>query len=271
VTYDEHAQSSCWKDGSSLVAGERPEAGGRVLLGHPDPAVAADRVSFGTSGHRGSAFERTFNEAHILAITQAICLYRLAHGIDGPLFMGRDTHALSEPAFVSALEVLAANGVEVMIHRDRGYTPTPAISHAIFRYNRPRRSGLADGIVVTPSRNPPEDGGYKYKPPAGGPADTAVTGWIERIANALLAEDLQGVRRVPGLVVPERPTPSTTSRLMWTISRASSTWRRSAAAACASAWIRSAAPACSTGSRSSRDMASTSPWSTTRSIRRSGS
>ncbi len=163
----------------------------------PDPAVAAERVAFGTSGHRGSAFERTFNEAHILAITQAICSYRLAHGIDGPLFMGMDTHALSEPAFVSALEVLAANGVEVMIDRDRGYTPTPVISHAILRYNRGRRSGLADGIVVTPSHNPPEDGGFKYNPPSGGPADTEVTSWIERTANAHLSEDLQGVRRVP--------------------------------------------------------------------------
>jgi phosphoglucomutase len=164
---------------------------------HPDRAVAAERVAFGTSGHRGSAFERTFNEAHILAITQAICSYRQAHRIEGPLFMGMDTHALSEPAFVSALEVLAANGVEVMIDRDRGYTPTPVISHAILGYNRGRRSGLADGIVVTPSHNPPEDGGFKYNPPAGGPADTEVTGWIEQTANALLAEDLRAVRRMP--------------------------------------------------------------------------
>ena len=164
---------------------------------HPDPLVAAERVAFGTSGHRGSAFERTFNEAHILAITQAICSYRQAHRIEGPLFMGMDTHALSEPAFVSALEVLAANGVEVMIDRDLGYTPTPVISHAILRYNRGRRSGLADGIVVTPSHNPPEDGGFKYNPPTGGPADTEVTGWIEQTANALLAEDLRAVRRMP--------------------------------------------------------------------------
>ncbi len=164
---------------------------------HPDPSVAAERVAFGTSGHRGSAFERTFNEAHILAITQAICLHRQAHQVDGPLFMGMDTHALSEPAFASALEVLAANGVEVMIDRERGYTPTPVISHAILRYNRGRRSGLADGIVVTPSHNPPEDGGFKYNPPSGGPADTEVTGWIERTANALLAEDLGPVRRIP--------------------------------------------------------------------------
>jgi phosphoglucomutase len=161
----------------------------------PDPAVAAERVAFGTSGHRGSSFERTFNEAHILAITQAICLYRHAHQITGPLFMGMDTHALSEPAFVSALEVLAANGVEVMIDRDR-YTPTPVISHAILDYNRGRTSGQADGIVITPSHNPPEDGGFKYNPPHGGPADSGVTGWIERTANALLAEDLRTVERI---------------------------------------------------------------------------
>jgi phosphoglucomutase len=162
----------------------------------PDPAVAAERVTFGTSGHRGSAFERTFNEAHILAITQAICLYRQAQRIDGPLFMGMDTHALSEPAFASALEVLAANGVDVMIDQDRRYTPTPVISHAILRYNRGRRSGLADGIVVTPSHNPPEDGGFKYNPPTGGPADTEVTGWIQQTANTLLADGLRPVRRL---------------------------------------------------------------------------
>src|SRR5271167_1144631 len=127
---------------------------------HPDPSVVAERVAFGTSGHRGSAFERTFNDAHILAITQAICSYRLAHRIDGPLFMGIDTHALSEPAFVSALEVLAANGVDVMIDQDRGYTPTPAISHEILKYNHRRTTSLADGIVITPSHNPPADGGF---------------------------------------------------------------------------------------------------------------
>ena len=164
---------------------------------HPDPSVAAERVAFGTSGHRGSAFERSFNEAHILAITQAICSYRRAHQIAGPLFLGMDTHALSEPAFVSALEVLAANGVEVMIDQDRGYTPTPVISHAILRYNRGRRIGLADGIVVTPSHNPPEDGGFKYNPPTGGPADTEVTGWVEQTANALLAQGLGAVHRMP--------------------------------------------------------------------------
>jgi phosphoglucomutase len=164
---------------------------------HPDPSVPAERVAFGTSGHRGSAFDRSFNEAHILAITQAICSYRHAHGIDGPLFMGMDTHALSEPAFASALEVLAANGVDVMIDRSRGYTPTPVISHAILMYNRGRQSGLADGIVITPSHNPPEDGGFKYNPPTGGPADTGVTGWIGQTANALLAGDPHTLRRMP--------------------------------------------------------------------------
>ena len=164
---------------------------------HPDPSVAAERVAFGTSGHRGSAFERTFNEAHIVAITQAICSYRQTHRIEGPLFIGIDTHALSEPAFVSALEVLAANGVEVMTDRDRGYTPTPVISHAILRYNRGRSSGLADGIVIKPSHNPPEDGGFKYNPPTGGPAGTDVTGRIEQRADALLAGDLRAVRRTP--------------------------------------------------------------------------
>jgi phosphoglucomutase len=163
----------------------------------PDPSVAAERVAFGTSGHRGSALERGFNEAHILAITQAICLYRQSHQIDGPLFLGIDTHALSEPAFASALEVLAANGVEVMIDEASGYTPTPVISHAILRYNHGRQSGWADGIVITPSHNPPEDGGFKYNPPTGGPADTTITGWIEQTANALLAEDLRAVRRMP--------------------------------------------------------------------------
>jgi phosphoglucomutase len=164
---------------------------------HPDPSVAAERVAFGTSGHRGSAFERTFNEAHILAITQAICSYRHTNHIEGRLFIGIDPHALSEPAFVTALEVLAANGVEVMIDRSRSYTPTPVISHAILRYNRGRTSGLADGIVITPSHNPPEGGAFKYNPPTGGPADTEVTGWIEQSANTLLTEDLRAVRRIP--------------------------------------------------------------------------
>ena len=163
----------------------------------PDPSVPAQRVRFGTSGHRGSALDNAFNEAHILAITQAICLYRQEHRIDGPLYIGRDTHALSEPAFVSALEVLAANGVDVMVDADNGYTPTPVISHAILTYNRGRTRGLADGIVITPSHNPPRFGGFKYDPPQGGPADTHVTDWIERQANAFMAEDLRGVARVP--------------------------------------------------------------------------
>jgi phosphoglucomutase len=163
----------------------------------PDPAVPAQRVAFGTSGHRGSSLDHAFNEAHILAITQAICLYRKQQNIDGPLFMGIDTHALSEPAVASAMEVLAANGVEVMVDAAGGYTPTPVISHAILTYNRGRRRGLADGIVITPSHNPPKYGGFKYNPPHGGPADSQVTQWIEQQANAFLADGLKGVARVP--------------------------------------------------------------------------
>jgi phosphoglucomutase len=163
----------------------------------PDVAVREQRVAFGTSGHRGSAFKQSFNEAHILAVTQAICEYRKAQGTAGPLYLGMDTHALSEPAFLSALEVLAANGVQTMIDRDNGYTPTPVISHAILTYNRGRSSGLADGIVITPSHNPPEDGGIKYNPPQAGPADTQTTKWIEDRANALIAANLQGVARLP--------------------------------------------------------------------------
>ena len=162
----------------------------------PDVNVASEKVAFGTSGHRGSAFKRAFNEEHILAITQAICVYRKEQGITGPLYLGIDTHALSEPAFASALEVLAANEVNVMIDKDLGYTPTPAISLAILAYNKGRTSGLADGIVVTPSHNPPQDGGFKYNPPNGGPADTNVTGWIEKKANEYLSKDLAGVKRV---------------------------------------------------------------------------
>jgi phosphoglucomutase len=163
----------------------------------PDPAVPGQRVSFGTSGHRGSAFAAAFNEWHILAITQAICAYRKQEGIDGPLFLGIDTHALSQPAFETALEVLAANAVEVMIAADGLYTPTPAISHAILTHNRGRRDGLADGIVITPSHNPPEDGGFKYNPPHGGPAGEGATSWIEARANAALRDRLAGVSRVP--------------------------------------------------------------------------
>ena len=163
----------------------------------PDPAVAAERITFGTSGHRGSSLSRTFNEAHVLAMTQAICAYRRAQKIDGPLFLGWDTHALSEPARVSTLEVLAANGVTVMLDAEDGVTPTPVVSHAILTYNRGRTAGLADGIVITPSHNPPEYGGFKYDPPSGGPADTDVTKWIEKTANALLADEMRGVVRIP--------------------------------------------------------------------------
>jgi phosphoglucomutase len=161
----------------------------------PDPSVRAQRVAFGTSGHRGSSFKRSFNQDHILAVVQAICEYRKRQATTGPLFLGMDTHALSQPAFDTALEVLAANGVEVMIDQDGGYTPTPVISHAILTYNRGRPSGRGDGIVITPSHNPPEDGGIKYNPPEGGPADTLVTTWIEERANALLAAHLEGVKR----------------------------------------------------------------------------
>jgi phosphoglucomutase len=163
----------------------------------PDPAVPAQRVVFGTSGHRGSSLDHAFNEAHILAITEAICRYRKHRGIDGPLFIGIDTHGLSEPAFASALEVLAANDVNVMVDADGGYTPTPVVSHAILCYNRGRSQGLADGIVITPSHNPPRYGGFKYNPPSGGPADTHVTQWIEQQANDLLADGLKGVARTP--------------------------------------------------------------------------
>ncbi len=162
----------------------------------PDPSLPEQRISFGTSGHRGSAFEKSFNEWHILAISQAICLYRRQQKIDGPLFLGMDTHALSVPAFASALEVLAANGVDVMIAERDEYTPTPVVSHAILTYNRGRKTGLADGVVITPSHNPPEDGGFKYNPPEGGPAERAVTGWIESKANEFLANGLSGVRRI---------------------------------------------------------------------------
>jgi phosphoglucomutase len=162
----------------------------------PDPAVLAQRVSFGTSGHRGTSFDRSFNEAHVLAIAQAICLYRRENGIDGPLFIGIDTHALSLPALESALEVLAANGVETLIAKDGEFTPTPAVSHAILGYNRGRETGLADGIVVTPSHNPPDNGGFKYNPPNGGPADSLTTSRIEAKANSLLEAGLKEVRRV---------------------------------------------------------------------------
>jgi phosphoglucomutase len=163
----------------------------------PDPENPAESVSFGTSGHRGSSLRGSFTEAHILAITQAICDYRLSQNIDGPLFMGKDTHALSGPAERTALEVLAANGVNTVIQRDDGVTPTPVISHAILTFNRGRRAHLGDGIVVTPSHNPPEDGGFKYNTPNGGPADTHVTAWVQDRANELLRQRNAGVRRVP--------------------------------------------------------------------------
>jgi phosphoglucomutase len=190
----------------SPLAGKLPEPGMLVNVPKlitayytdvPDPSIPAQRVAFGTSGHRGSALQRAFNEWHILAITQAICLYRKLQHIDGPLFLGMDTHALSMPAFASSLEVLAANGVEVMIAEGDEYTPTPVISHAILTYNRGRKTGLADAIVITPSHNPPDDGGFKYNPPNGGPAETDVTNWIQSTANQFLESALQGIKRIP--------------------------------------------------------------------------
>ncbi len=162
----------------------------------PNPTVPEQSVSFGTSGHRGSAFNGSFNEAHVLAISQAICDYRLRSGIDGPLFLGIDTHALSEPAQITAVEVLAANGVNIMLAKGGEFTPTPVISHAILTYNRGRATGLADGIVITPSHNPPDNGGFKYNPPHGGPADSDITNWIQARANELLLADLRDVRRM---------------------------------------------------------------------------
>ena len=172
----------------------------------PDPGIASQRVAFGTSGHRGSSLRAAFNEWHIVAITQAICLYRNEHSTSGPLFLGIDTHALSEPALVSALEVLAANEVSVMLAPEGEYTPTPAVSHAILNYNRGRQTGVADGIVVTPSHNPPEDGGFKYNPAHGGPADSKTTAFIEKRANEFLANKLDGVKRVPFETARKAPT-----------------------------------------------------------------
>src|SRR3712207_5325792 len=163
----------------------------------PDPADPVQQVVFGTSGHRGSSLDGAFNEQHILATTQAICEYRAGQGYDGPLFVGRDTHGLSEPAWASAMEVLAANDVTVLVDYSDGYTPTPAVSHAILTANRGKTSGLADGIVVPPSPTPPRDGWFKYNPPSGGPADTDATGWIARRANELLPAGLDGVDRLP--------------------------------------------------------------------------
>lgn len=189
----------------SEMAGKHPTPGMMVDLvkleaayyeGRPDVAEASQRVSFGTSGHRGNSQALSFNENHILAITQAICHYRQMQGVDGPLFLGADTHALSAPALRSALEVLAANGVEARVSEGTPYTPTPAVSHAILTYNRDRKTGLADGIVITPSHNPPQDGGFKYNPPDGGPAQSGATSAIEKYANELLAHDLHGVKRI---------------------------------------------------------------------------
>ena len=163
---------------------------------HPDPENSAQKVSFGTSGHRGSSLNGTLNEPHILATTQAICDYRKKNGIEGPLFIGKDTHALSEPCFISALEVLAANQVITMIAADGGYTPTPVISHAILTYNRRKSKGVADGIVITPSHNPPEDGGFKYNPPSGGPADAQITKWVQERANQLMSNKNKDVKRI---------------------------------------------------------------------------
>jgi len=174
-----------------------PQLVNAYYTGVPDPSISAQQVAFGTSGHRGSSLLNTFNEHHVLAITQAICRYRERNGIDGPLYLGVDTHALSAPARSSALEVLAGNGVDVMLAEHDEYTPTPAVSHAILAHNRGRTDGLADGIVVTPSHNPPEDGGFKYNPPHGGPAETGVTHWIEVEANEILTRNLEGVKRVP--------------------------------------------------------------------------
>ena len=186
--------------GKPVPAAQRVDIG-KLLAAYfdlrPDPSIAAQQVAFGTSGHRGCSFDRSFNEAHVLAISQAICEYRARSGVDGPLFLGIDTHALSKPACDSALEVLAANGVEVRIAADGEYTPTPAISHAILVHNRGRESGLADGIVITPSHNPPDNGGFKYNGSNGGPADTAITNAIQKRANALLEGGLKEVRRVP--------------------------------------------------------------------------
>jgi phosphoglucomutase len=175
---------------------------------HPDPIIATHRVSFGTSGHRGSSLTYSFNEDHILAITQAICDFKAEMGYDGPLFLGKDTHALSEPAFRTVMEVLAANAVTVMIQESSGYTPTPVISHAILCYNRGRKTSPADGIVITPSHNPPEDGGLKYNPPEGGPADTNITSWIARRANELLEGHNASVRRIPFERAIKAPTTS---------------------------------------------------------------
>jgi phosphoglucomutase len=237
----------------------------------PDPGVQGERVAFGTSGHRGSSLAGSFNEAHIVATTAAIVAFRQAQGTGGPLFMGRDTHALSEPAFMTALEVLHAADVDVRIDHLEGFTPTPAISHAILTWNREHPDALADGIVVTPSHNPPADGGFKYDPPSGGPADSATTTAIQDAANALLAG---GLATVPGAAAsaPGRPRSGTTSSAVtWTTCRRSSTWRPSPPRACGSASIPSVARASRTGARSPTGMRCRSSSRTSRSIPGSGS
>jgi len=191
------ANPNAGKPADAVLTVNVPRLVAAYYTGHPDPSDPSQRVAFGTSGHRGSSLPLSFNEGHILAVTQAICEQRGRSGATGPLFLGRDTHALSEPAFRSALEVLVGNGVEVRVDRDDGYTPTPVISHAILSYNRGRKEGLADGIVITPSHNPPEDGGFKYNPPHGGPADTGVTRAVEERANAILRSGFGKVRRIP--------------------------------------------------------------------------
>jgi phosphoglucomutase len=185
------------KPATSAMLANIPRLVTAYFAGRPDPSVPAQRVAFGTSGHRGSALNHAFNEAHILAISQALCDHRHKADITGPLFIGIDTHALAEPALASALEVFAANGIDVMIDQHDGYTPTPAVSRAILSYNKGRENGLADGVVITPSHNPPEDGGFKYNPPNGGPADTDITTGIERAANGFLEDGLKSIKRIP--------------------------------------------------------------------------
>ena len=240
----------------------------------PDLDDPNQLVSFGTSGHRGSPLRGSFTEAHILAITQAICDYRRTQRTDGPLYMGKDTHAVSGPAQRTALEVLAANGVQTIIQRDDRFTPTPVISRAILVYNRARTEHLADGIVITPSHNPPEDGGFKYNPTNGGPADTDVTQWVEDRANALLRNGNAGVKRVGlyhclqcGHDTPGGLCPALRQRSCAT----SSTWRPSAQLASSSQSTRSVVPLCITGSRSTPSTSSTSLSSIRRSIRPSRS
>jgi phosphoglucomutase len=239
----------------------------------PDLDDPGQLVSFGTSGHRGSPFRGSFTEAHILAITQAICDYRHAQGTDGPLYMGKDTHAVSGPAQRTALEVLAANGVQTIIQRDDGFTPTPVISRAILVYNRARPEHLADGIVITPSHNPPEDGGFKYNPTNGGPADTDVTQWVEDRANALLRNGNTAVKRVVFTTALMRTlrTRKISSCLMSMTCAMSSTWRQYAPRASSSLSIRLAPPPCTIGSRSTLSTSWILPWSTRRSIRPSRS